>query len=442
MSIDKDQTMKTQTSLVRTPCPKTLAGRLRIACATGLLPLLLLSLPAAVQAQFTYTTNNGAISITGYTGPGGSVTIPSTINKLPVTSIGDDAFDSYYTLTNIIIPNSVTNIGSWAFFGCGLTSLTIPNSVTRIGEGAFEFCSHLTSVTIGTNVTSIGNSAFQQCSGLTSLTVPGSVTSIGAGTFEYCSSLTGVTLSDNVTNIGDNAFQQCSSLTSFTIPSSVISIGEGAFEECAGLTNITVAALNPNYAGAAGVLFDKNLATLIAYPGGRTDSSYAIPGSVTSIGSYAFTASGLASVTIPTSVTNIEDHAFYACNSLTNLALPTGLTGIGDHAFAGCNKLTSLTIPGSVISIGDGAFNGCFGLTGIAVDASNLNYASDTGVLFDKNLATLIRCPEGKAGSYAVPSGVTNIGDGAFSMCTALAASPFPAASSASRAAHLRPAVQ
>ena len=93
-----------------------MAGRLRTACAARLLPLLLLlTLPAAVQAQFTYTTNNGTITITGYTGPGGAVTIPSTINGLPVTSIGDWAFGDCTSLTSVTIPNSVTSIGTDAF---------------------------------------------------------------------------------------------------------------------------------------------------------------------------------------------------------------------------------------------------------------------------------------------------------------------------------------
>ena len=84
--------MKTKYVFARTTNPKPLAGRLRTACATRLLPLLLLTLPAAVQAQYTYTTNNGTITITEYTGSGGAVTIPGTINGLPVISIGGSAF--------------------------------------------------------------------------------------------------------------------------------------------------------------------------------------------------------------------------------------------------------------------------------------------------------------------------------------------------------------
>src|SRR6266567_1054841 len=135
--------------------------RLRTAWTTRLVSmLLLLTLPAAVQAQFNYTTNNGTITITGYTGLGGAVAIPSTITELPVTSIGVYAFQYNTNLTSVTIPNSVTSIGDWAFDRCWrLTSVMIPGSVTSIGNFAFYECG-LTSVMIPSSVTSIGGSAF------------------------------------------------------------------------------------------------------------------------------------------------------------------------------------------------------------------------------------------------------------------------------------------
>src|SRR5688572_15449162 len=115
----------------------------RTACVTRLWPLLLwllLTLPAVAQAQFNYTTDNGAITITGYTGPGGALAIPATINGLPVTTIGNYAFQNRINVTSVTIPNSVTSIGDSAFDYCtSLTSVTIPDSVTHIGDGAFYY---------------------------------------------------------------------------------------------------------------------------------------------------------------------------------------------------------------------------------------------------------------------------------------------------------------
>ena len=114
---------------------------------------------------------------------------------------------------NSNIPDSVTSIGNYAFYGCSkLTSITISDSVTSIGEWAFLGCNGLISITIGNAVTSIGDSAFYGCSGLTSITIPDSVTSIGDYTFCDCSGLINMFLSDNITSIGDSAFSGCDKL--------------------------------------------------------------------------------------------------------------------------------------------------------------------------------------------------------------------------------------
>ena len=286
------------------------------AVRAGMLLLLLLTLPGVVQAQFTYTNNNSTITITGYTGPGGAVTIPSVINGLPVTTIGVSAF---YNLYNI-------------------TSVTIPTSVTSIKQRAFDHCIGLTSVTIG----------------------------------------------NSVTNIGDYAFQNCS-LTSVTIPASVTSIGKGPLNFCTNLMAITVEALNSAYSSVDGVLFNKSQVTLIQCPGGKV-GSYAVPNSVTSIADWAFHGCpslsnimipnsvtnfgqgafeycGLTSLMIPNSITSIGIETFCACWSLTNVMIPNSVTDIGQEAFYECTRLTSVTIPASVTNIGAGAFTSCDNLT-------------------------------------------------------------------------------
>src|ERR1017187_2208023 len=153
-------------NFARTPRPKTMVTRLTSACAMWLLPLLLLlTLPAAGQSQnLTYTTTNGRITITGYTGSVASVTnvtIPDTINGHPVTSIGDYAFWHCGSLTNVTIGTNITSTGGYAFGICSsLTSVTIPNSVTSLGDEVFYDCTSLASVTIGNSVTNIGYQAF------------------------------------------------------------------------------------------------------------------------------------------------------------------------------------------------------------------------------------------------------------------------------------------
>jgi hypothetical protein len=154
--------------------------------------LCLLSAIPAKAAQFgdfTYSATATEVTITGYTGSGGAVTIPSAIGSLPVASIGDLVFYNKITITSVIIPSSVTFIGNDAFSGCRvLTSVIIPNSVNYIGSQAFAYCTALTSVTIGNSVTIIGQSAFRNCIGLTNVTIPYSVTSI-SDAFTYCTGL-------------------------------------------------------------------------------------------------------------------------------------------------------------------------------------------------------------------------------------------------------------
>ena len=154
-------------------------------------PVLLLALPAVLQAQFTYTTNNGTITITGYTGSGGAVTIPSTITGLPVTDIGSYAFE-YSSLTSVTMGTNLIRIGDSAFYVCvSLSSVTIPDSVISIGYLAFYSDISLTSVTVGSRVTTLGNGAFEFCTSLTGAYFKGNAPSLGGPeVFSYDNSAT------------------------------------------------------------------------------------------------------------------------------------------------------------------------------------------------------------------------------------------------------------
>ncbi|MGA2749790.1 MAG: leucine-rich repeat domain-containing protein [Verrucomicrobiota bacterium] len=202
---------------------------------------LLLGAPRAVQAQFSYVTNAGTITIIypGYSGPTGAVTIPATINGLPVTSIGTNAFYNCNPMTSLTIPGNVTSISYEAFEYChNLTNVVMSNGVTSIGIYAFYQCYNLTSVTIPDSVTNIGEDTFYYCSSLTNVSIPGSVTGIGELAFFHCSGLTNVTMCNGVASIGEWAFQDCTSLTSATIPGSVTNVVAGAFQDCTNLTAV------------------------------------------------------------------------------------------------------------------------------------------------------------------------------------------------------------
>ena len=384
-----------------------------------------------------------------------SITIPNS-----VTSIGSGAFEYCKSLTSVTIPNSVKIIDSFAFYNCtSLTSVTIPNSVTSIGSGAFDYCTSLASITIPNGVTNIGDGAFGRCRSLTSVTIPNSVTNIGNGAFCYCTSLTNVTIGNSVTSIGYNAFENCTNLTNITIPDSVKSIGFEAFVGCTELRNVTIGNSVKSIGNGA-------------FNGCANLTSVTIPNSVTSIGDWAyhgcyFTSENfvnnsnvelndsskptivdsdddgfcikdnrlvrlrptyaIGEVTIPNSVTIIDDCAFAGCTSLTNVTIPNSVTSIYFSAFRGCTSLTRVTIPNSVTTIGSSTFEDCTSLTSIEVSDDNKNYSSIDGVLFNKNKSWLITYPAGKTDSeYAIPNSVMSIDDSAFYGCTSLASVTIP----------------
>ena len=313
------------------------------------------------KVLFSYELNEADEAvISSYTGPGGAVTIPATIDGYTVTSIGSGAFRNCSCLTSVTIPDSVTSIGSGSFESCtSLTSVTIPDSVTSIGDSAFNDCTSLSSVTIPDGVTSIGNSVFANCTALTDIYVGAansSYSSIDGVVFdknakallEYPCGKPGSTyiIPDSVTSIGSSAFVTCTCLTSVTIPDSVTSIGDYAFQLCTVLTSIDVGSENPFYSSIDGVLFDRNAKTLIVYPCGKLGSTYITPDSVTSIGECAFSdCTCLTNVTIPDSVTSIGDYAFERCTVMTSVTVPDSVTSIGSNAFSYCTSLNTVTVP-------------------------------------------------------------------------------------------------
>jgi hypothetical protein len=234
---------------------------------------------------------------------------------------------------------------------------------------------------------------------LTYTELDGGVTIIGYTGFGPLETLVIPATLDNlpVTGIAADAFAGLDSATNISIPASLSTIGAGAFSDCLSLTAIIVDPQNSFYSATNGVLFDKAQATLVEYPGGLA-GNFTIPGTVTAIG--------------------ID--AFELCEGLTNVTIPSGVTLIGEDAFSDCAGLTNITIPGSVTTIGADAFFGCVNMADITVEATNSFYSSAGGVLCDKTQATLIVCPGGLAGSYAIPASVITIASNAFGECLSL----------------------
>ena len=370
---------------------------------------------ADTYGDFNYSVlDDGTVTITRYSGSAKKVDIPKTIDGKSVMSIGDCAFSNCTSLTSITIPNSVTGIGANAFEYCSnITSLTIPDSVTSIGYGAFNGCTSLTSITIPNGVTSIGGSAFEGTALLDKQTTP--VKYADSWVVNCDSDVENVIIKSGTKGIANSAFSWCSSLKSITIPDSVTSIGESAFDSCSNLTAIDVEVGNNNYTSVNGVLFNKDKTELICYPAGKTDKSYTIPNSVTSIDYQAFTyCTSLKSITIPDSVTSIGEFAFEYCKSLTSITIPNSATEIGFGAFSGCASLISITIPNSVTSIGNVAFSDCTSLTSITIPNSVTEIGS----------SAFSRCTS--LTSITIPNSVTSIGDWAFSGCTSLTSITIP----------------
>lgn len=414
-------------------------------CSTG--QTLYFSITDATNhyVKVTYPGSSSDQPYAGYGSPHGDLVIPETVvnnnTTYTVTSIGYRAFWACYHLSSIIIPNSVTSIGDYAFNGChGIrTSIEIPNSVISIGSYAFRNCLSLTSVTIGNSVTSIGSYAFKGCRDLLWVAIPNSVNSIGIDAFYetgwynaqgdgilyldgWCLGYKGakptgvLILAENTRGIADEAFSNCNGLTdALVIPDSVTSIGYNAFSSCSGLSSVTIGNSVTNVGSQA--FNDCSGLTCVYYTGdveqwcGISFFSYSsnpifyahnwfinnvqvtdltIPNSVTSIGNYAFLGcSSMTALNIPNSVTSIGDFAFASCSAITGaIVIPNSVTSIGSYAFTGCSGLTgALVIPDSVTSIGFRSFAFCSGLTSVTIGKSMTHI--DDHVFFGCSLSTI-----------------------------------------------------
>ena len=258
------------------------------------------------------------------------------------------------------VPDTVTDIGDYAFSSSSLSSIVIPDTVTDIGNYAFSDCTELKDVTLPNIRKNIVAGMFEGCTSLEKIVLPETVTAIRESAFKNCTSLKDITWSKAPEIIESYAFQNCSALTDVTIPDSVKSIGYGVFSDCSALSAVT------------------------------------LPGGVKELGGQLFNnCDALTTVTIPDSVTSIGKQAFYDCDALTTVKLGSGLTEIPASTFEHCDVLESLRIPRRVTTIGDNAFKDCVKLTSITIPRS-VTKISSNAFSYPKILTIY-----GVAGTYA-----------------------------------------
>ena len=294
--------------------------------------------PGEDESVYTYNAlDDGTIEITGYSGSAENIVIPAQIDGKSVTRIGNNAFEKS-SAKEIVIPDSVTEIGSQAFSGCGkLTSVLIPNSVTMIRDRAFFDCNSLASITIPDSVTDIELQAFCNCTSLKEVTIPASVTYIGDEAFGYYSDIDGSEIKkvDGFKiNYAKNTYgHYYATKNGFSDEDCIITneLSDGTLEIS-------------NYAG--------------------NSATYEIPGEIDG-----------------KKVVRIGDSAFIDCTELTSVTIPDGVTDICWRAFYNCVSLKSVTIPESVINIDNYAFGYYYDSDSFEtkkIDGFKINYVKNT----------------------------------------------------------------
>ncbi|MDO4621180.1 MAG: leucine-rich repeat domain-containing protein [Lachnospiraceae bacterium] len=372
--------------------------------------------------DFSYTVNEDkTVTITDWDSYASSVSIPESIDGMPVTTIGSNTFmmkDFEY----LTIPASVTTLEESAFFSCDkLKEVKIPDTVVNTTGNPFGACDSLTEFTVSpehpvfavidgvlfeksekvlvaypagrkedsyevpNGISTIGYRAFSGVESLKKISLPDTITTINAYAFASCKSLKDIELPENLTTLGSCAFYLCSSLKSIELPASLETIEDrNPFVECSSLSGLTVAEGNSVFTLEDNVLFDVANHTLVAYLQTRKGTSYEVPDGITAIGGSAFeSCSDLTKITLPQTVESIGRNAFSSCRSLKNLELPKNVTSIGERAFALCDSLESLYLSEKITEIGRYAFSYSKNLTlHVERDSYAANYAKENDLTY------------------------------------------------------------
>ena len=370
-----------------------------------------------ISAQFQYTVDDTGTTITGYTGQGGTVEIPSILGGKPVVAIGNNAFqmpnlEIRTDITAVILPEGLQSIGRSAFWGCaGITSIEIPDSVTEIGWAAFETCENLTSVTLPKNLTQISDSLFHNCP-LTEIDLPQGITRIGDYAFRD-TGLTAIVIPEGTLSIGKCAFEGCSELSAVTIPASVTEVGECAFANCPKLAPLDEILPEKLTKVIDGVVYNADGTQIIGILP-TLSGEVRIADGITVIPQQLFADNtSITSVILPNSIKTIEWRAFSGCTSLAQIEFPEGLLTIEDYAFSSTG-LTTVVLPSTLTTFGEGVFDGCTKLANIEDKSGKFLKVVD-GIVYNVDGTQIIFVLESCTGEVRIAEGVTEIPDFLFS---------------------------
>ena len=274
-----------------------------------------------------------------------------------LTSIGSKAFQYCDFLTELNLKgNGETVINYDAFYSNDALKKISLAGIKTIGDGAFEYCGDLNSVNFGEGLLSIGSCAFLNCPNIETVSLPESLTTINNGAFKECSKLTSIDIPNKVTKLNDNTFAYCTSLKNVSIGSGCTSISATAFVNTSSIDRITVSEGNKNFTVVDGVLYNKDMTTLVLYPK-NCSGEFAVPDTVTTIADYAFYESpNITKITIGKNVKTIGNYAFYNCPALFKVDFGNAVKTIGSYSFAVNDSIESIEFPDSLESIGDNAF--------------------------------------------------------------------------------------
>ncbi len=318
--------------------------------------------------------------------------------------------------TSVVVSSEITEIDRYTFSGWEqLTSVTIPDNITLIDDSAFMSCVNLKTLSIGNGVKTIESDAFSGCKSLVSLTIPDSVTRVGTYAFEYCESLETVVIGDGLKSLQRSVFSGCENLKEITFGKSMEGLSISTFDGCTKLQKITVSAENASYTTADGILYKKDMSQLIVCPAALNITTLNIPDGVVFVGDSSFLQNPyITSVTMPDSLTHIGSKAFYNCKSLKTVAFGDSLENIADGAF-GNTALTAITIPASVKKIEDRAYQNCTAL-------KSVDFAAD-GNLTTIGISAFEGCTS--LASVSIPDSVTQLYNSVFMYCTSLTSATF-----------------